>query len=190
MKTLLVNLYSGAGCGKSTLAAAIFAHLKFQGFLCEMALEYAKDKVWEKSAHLLSNQIYIFGEQHHRITRLVGQVPIVVTDSPLLHSIIYDSGQNPHFAPMVLAEHRKYHNLNIFLDRVKPYEPAGRNQTEEQAREIDGKIIDLLLRLSEDSEEYTVDTFFSFPATPESVPKIAGMAMEMWKEMNTPFRTE
>ena len=184
MKTLLLNLFAGPGVGKSTTAAAIFAHLKFQGFLCELALEYAKDLVWAKSSHLLSNQICVFGEQHHRITRLIGQVPIVVSDSPLLHSIIYDSGQNPHFAPMVLAEHRKHCNLNIFLDRTKPYEPAGRCHDESQAREIDGKIIELLYRLQ---EEYTGDTFFSFPATPESVPKIADMAMRMWKDMNTPF---
>jgi hypothetical protein len=45
-------------------------------------------------------------------------------------------------------------------------------------------IVELLLGLS---EKDTVDTFFSFPATPESVPKIANMAIEMWKEMNTPF---
>lgn len=181
MKTLLLNLFAGPGTGKSTTAAAIFSHLKFQGFLCELALEFAKDLVWEKSPHLLSNQIFVFGEQHHRITRLVGQVPIVVSDSPLLHSIIYDSGQNPHFTPMVLAEHRKHTNLNIFLERIKAYESAGRSQTEEQAREIDTKIKDLLERLDNESAS---DRFFVFPAKPESVPKIADMAVGMWKDLN------
>lgn len=187
MKTLLLNLLAGPGTGKSTIAAAIFAHLKFQGFLCELASEFAKDLVWQKTPNLLSNQIYVFGEQHHRITRLVGQVPIVVSDSPLLHSIIYDSGENPHFAPMVLAEHRKHNNLNIFLERTKAYEPAGRCHDESQAREIDGKIIELLLRLQ---DEHTVDTFFSFPASPASVPDIARLAMDMWQEMSTPFGAE
>jgi hypothetical protein len=85
---------------------------------------------------------------------------------------------------MVLAEHRKHVNLNIFLERAKAYEPTGRSQTEGQAREIDGKIVDLLQKLQ---DENTGDTFFTFSATPASVPEIAGMAMEMWKEMNTPF---
>ena len=174
MKTLILGLYGGPGTGKSTAAAAIFAHLKFQGFLCELATEVAKDFVWEKSAHLLSNQIYVFGQQHHRITRLVGQVPIVVSDSPLLHSIIYDSGENPHFAPMVLAEHHKYFNMNVFLERTKAYEPTGRSQTEEQAREIDQKIKTLLRE---------TDNFYTFPANEESVKAIADEAMIIWQNV-------
>lgn len=171
MKTLILGLYGGPGTGKSTTAAAIFSHLKFQGFLCELATEVAKDFVWERSAHLLSNQIYVFGQQHHRITRLVGQVPIVVSDSPLLHSVIYDSGENPYFKPMVLAEHHKYVNMNVFLERTKAYEPSGRSQTEEQAREIDQKIRALLKE---------VDNFYTFPATESSVREISDEAVATW----------
>ena len=35
-------------------------------------------------------------------------------------------------------------NLNVFLERVKEYDKYGRNQTEEEAREIDDNIYDLL----------------------------------------------
>lgn len=183
MRTLLVNLLAGPGTGKSTTAAAVFAELKFRGILCEMALEFAKDLVWERSRHLLANQIYVFGHQHHRITKLVGQVPIVISDSPLIHSVIYDSGENTHFAPMVLAEHRKHNNLNVFLDRVKPYDPKGRSQTEEEAKALDLRIVDLLFSLEEEHQ----DLFLRLPATPESAKEIAEVAVSMAVELNTDF---
>ena len=33
-----------------------------------------------------------------------------------------------------------YDNLNFFINRKKPYNPVGRNQTEEEAKEIDERI--------------------------------------------------
>ena len=43
--TIVVNLIGGPGSGKSTTAAGLFYNLKKLGINCEMALEYAKDKV-------------------------------------------------------------------------------------------------------------------------------------------------
>ncbi len=37
---------------------------------CEMALEFAKDKVWEESFKTMDDEIYIFGKQFHKIWRL------------------------------------------------------------------------------------------------------------------------
>ena len=67
--TLIVNLFAGPGTGKSTVCAQLFSELKWDGISCEMALEFAKDKVWEESYSVLENQTYIFGKQLHRITR-------------------------------------------------------------------------------------------------------------------------
>ena len=47
MNTLVINLFSGPGVGKSTTAAMVFAKLKMNGVDCEMALEFAKEKVWD-----------------------------------------------------------------------------------------------------------------------------------------------
>ena len=49
MKTVVINLFGGPGCGKSTIAAELFAILKKQGYEVELVTEYAKDKVWEES---------------------------------------------------------------------------------------------------------------------------------------------
>lgn len=41
----VINLFAGPGSGKSTTCAGVFNKLKLAGINCEMALEYAKDKV-------------------------------------------------------------------------------------------------------------------------------------------------
>ena len=141
METLVVNLFAGPGTGKSTTAAGIFCELKNRGICAELALEYAKDKVWEDSLRTLENQIYVFGKQHHRIWRLLGKVPVIITDSPLLLSLYYGNEESNTFHHLVLEQHRKLWCFNVFLLREKEYEQAGRLQTEAQA-----KVIDNLLR--------------------------------------------
>lgn len=142
----VINLFGGPGCGKSTLTALLFAELKMLGFNCEMALEYAKDKVWEESYHTLDNQIYVFGKQHHRMFRLKEHVNIIITDSPLVNSIIYDSTNNSMLRELVLFEFNKYQNYNFLIERPKIYDTNGRMQSEDEAKELDDKIEELLMK--------------------------------------------
>lgn len=143
-KTVVINLLGGPGSGKSSMCASIFAALKWRDIETEMCLEYAKDRVWEGSAHVLENQLYVFGKQHHRMYRLKGKVDIIVTDSPLLLSIIYDSKNDTSFRQVVLNEFNSYENINLFVRRKKKYNPNGRLQTFEQAKEKDAEIKKLL----------------------------------------------
>jgi tRNA uridine 5-carbamoylmethylation protein Kti12 len=55
MKTIVINLISGPCAGKSTAAAGIFSALKKQGIECELALEYAKDCVWDESFYKMKD---------------------------------------------------------------------------------------------------------------------------------------
>lgn len=144
-KTVVINLFAGPGSGKSTFCASIFAELKWKGVECEMALEYAKDRVWEGSNNVLENQLYVFGKQQHRMFRLNGKVDVIVTDSPLLNSIIYDVKNDEHFRTVILNEHNKYENMNFFIKRAKPYQSKGRLQTEDEAKSLD---IDIRTMLS------------------------------------------
>lgn len=166
MKTLVVNFYAGPGTGKSTVAAHVFALLKWQGMNVEMALEYAKDKVWEESFGVLSNQMYVLGKQLHRVHRLTGKVQVVLTDAPLGHSLFYGETETPEFKAMVLDLMSRQNSLNIFLERTKPYNPAGRYQTEDEAKAIDvrmkalldeNKIFYITVPASQDQMEHVAD---------------------------------
>jgi len=145
---LVVNLFAPPGSGKSTMAAHIFAKLKWANINCELVTEFAKDLTWENRQKTLENQLYVFAKQHHRLNRLKEQVDVVVTDSPLMLSIIYNDkycGNNfKHLNSLVLEQHFKFNNYNIFINRKKPYNPIGRNQTEKETIEIGMEIKDLL----------------------------------------------
>jgi hypothetical protein len=143
--TLVVNLFAGPGAGKSTTAAGIFFELKSKGINCELAAEYAKDLCWEERTRTFDDQIYIFGKQYHRIFRLLGQVAVVITDSPLLLTPVYDAEKRPTLKKLVLEEHNKMWTYNVFLKRKKAFNPKGRNHNEEQSKDIDYAVADMLL---------------------------------------------
>jgi hypothetical protein len=142
---IVVNLFGGPGCGKSTTAAGLFYKMKLKNHRVELVQEYAKDLTWEKRYGALENQAYVFAKQLQRLYRLDGQVDIAITDSPLLLSLMYTPADYPFsFRPFVIDMISRYNNVNYMLTRVKPYQQYGRNQTEEEAKIIDYKTIDCL----------------------------------------------
>jgi len=143
MKTMYVNIYGGPGVGKSTLASGIFYKLKSHGVSVEYVTEYAKDKVWADHHNVLDDQLYIFAKQHRKQLILDGKVKIVVTDSPLLFSIVY-ADISDAFKQLVIERNDSFFNLNLFLPRTVPYNPDGRIQTEDEAKQVDTKVKEVL----------------------------------------------
>jgi nicotinamide riboside kinase len=137
MDTLVINLCGGPGTGKSTLSANLFAKLKMAGVDVELAPEYVKDLIWEESFKKIENQIYIFGKQHNRLYRLKSKVNVIITDSPLLNSIVYYTGNNKHFEPLVIWEFKEMNNITLYLERSFEYVQNGRMQTLDKAKKID-----------------------------------------------------
>lgn len=134
----VINLYAGPGTGKSTCCAALFAELKYRGHNTEMVLEYAKDAAWEKRPRIFEAQDYIFGKQHFRLQRVAEQVEFAITDAPILLGAVYSKPSYLPSLPIVLKEaYDRYDNLDVFLIRKKAYQPKGRNQTEDEAKQID-----------------------------------------------------
>lgn len=154
-KTLVVNLYAGPGSGKSTTAAGVFFELKSRGINCELATEFVKDLVWEERHKAISNQVYIFAKQQHRITRLLGEVDVIVTDSPLLLTLVYGKPEDVALKNLALVEHNKLWTFNCFIKRNKEYNPKGRWQTYAEARDLDRSIADML-----DKEQVPYEVYF------------------------------
>lgn len=152
---ILVNLFGAPGAGKSTGAAYIFSQLKMRGINAELVTEFAKDKVWEGSKAVFENQAYIFGKQYFRISRCADKVDVIVTDSPLLLSILYNNDEDlgGTFDAVVRRVAKKYNSKNYYLKRVKDYNPAGRFQSEEESDEI---AIELKRLLDREGVDYQV----------------------------------
>ena len=131
---LIINLFGAPGAGKSTGAAYIFSKLKMLGVNAELVTEFAKDKVWENNTAVLSNQTYVFGKQHFRISRCANKVDVIVTDSP------------EEFNDLVAKIFKSYNSINYFIERDKPYNPKGRLQTEKERDYLAEKIKDMLAK--------------------------------------------
>lgn len=140
---LIVNLFGAPGAGKSTGASYVFSQLKMMGVNAELVTEFAKDKVWEGSEAVFKNQAYIFGKQYFRISRLQDKVDVVITDSPILLSAFYanDPVLGDEFDKLVTKVFNSYNSMNVFINRVKPYNPSGRFQNEAESDELSNKLL-------------------------------------------------
>ena len=92
--------------------------------------ETAKDLVWDEDWKRLSNQMYVFSTQLHRVDRLVGKVRCIITDSPLLLQIGYYKERNlpapKQFKKLCIAYNKRYDNMNIWLKNNKNISQVGR----------------------------------------------------------------
>lgn len=142
----VINLFAGPGAGKSTTAAGLFFLMKNKGYNVELITEFAKDLTWENRNKTLENQIYVFAKQYHRLYRLENKVEYVITDSPLLLSLIYSKTDyfNGTFANLVKEVWNEYINYSFFIERIKEYKQIGRSQDEEGAKKIDLTVLNLL----------------------------------------------
>ena len=140
-RTLVINLFGAPGSGKSTGAACIFSYLKRNGIDCELVTEYAKDKCWEENSFIFDdpdNQFYIGAKQFYRVNRVNGKVDVIVTDSPILLNCFYNKSSLMGEEYNIVAKRlfQKFNNVNFFVNRVKEYNPNGRNQTVDEANQI------------------------------------------------------
>lgn len=142
---VVINLFGGPGCGKSTTMARLFSDLKQMGYNCEMVTEFAKDLVYENRMDTMKDELYIFAKQNHRLFRVKDKVDIIITDRPLLLTCIYDSlyGYNDKdLHQLVRTTFSRYNNINIMLKPVDvDYKTEGRLQDEEESDNISDLIL-------------------------------------------------
>jgi len=136
----IINLYGGPGVGKSTVAAELFSLMKKENYNVEFVTEYVKELTYEGRYNVLDqDQLYVFAKQHRKILRLRNKVDFVISDSPLLLSIVY-SELNPYnihdhsiFEKLVFNINEQYENIDILLLRNEEYDykQEGRYQDKE-----------------------------------------------------------
>lgn len=150
-KMLVLNFVGGPGAGKSSLSTAVFSQLKFNGVNSEYASEFAKDLTWENRKETLTDQLYLFAKQNHKLHRLEGKVDVAVTDCPLILSAVYNqkylsknSDYDIALEKLILEQFNIYNNKVYFIERTKKYNPSGRNQSEDEAKEFDTLFLDYL----------------------------------------------
>ena|ERR1700722_12094005 len=165
----VINLFSGPGGGKSTVASGLFYHMKMQHKNVELVTEFAKDLVYSQTLSILKdNQEFIFAEQNRRLHILEGKVDYAITDSPLLLSHIYGVGRGrfnqESFLHFVSDTFRMYNNINFFLERPANFTEAGRAHNLQESIEIDNLILKVL------KQEYV--EFVRIPTNKHAVDRI------------------
>lgn len=172
-KTIVVNIFGGPSAGKSTQALGVTYKLKLNGVNCEYASEIAKDLMWREDYGSLKDQIKIFGKQNGKIFDLKNKVDVIITDSPAVIGLLYCDNTEvsvKELKSLALAEFNRDDiiNLNIMLkrDTNRPYDPNGREQTEEEAKQKDKDVLELLSELNINvqhfvGQEATVDYIYT-----------------------------
>lgn len=145
--TVVINLYGGAGVGKSTIAALLFAHMKMAKYHTELVREYVKLWAWSGRQVRPTDQLYLLGKQSAYESALYGKVDYVVTDSPVLLAGAYAEWQSGEDGKYVTEAARKFYEtseqlygvtyLNVLISRKKEYDPRGRYGTAEEAAKFD-----------------------------------------------------
>jgi nicotinamide riboside kinase len=142
--TKVICLYGGPGTGKSTGAASLFALMKTAHYDVELVREYVKNWAYSKKEVGVYDQLYITAKQAKAEYDLYDKVNWIITDSPIILGGFYSEHYNGlSMTPVILelmnkAKSNEIEYEHYFIQRNKPYNPNGRYQNEEQARELDG----------------------------------------------------
>lgn len=152
--TTIINLYSGPGGGKSTIAAALFGKMKSNGYSVELLSEYAKECFYENKTFTVNDQIYVLGKMFHKFYMLNNKIDYIISDSPILLSIIYFR-RTPLYNVMSYDIYQKFvlelynvfnKTVNLIINRNYDitFEKNGRYHNVDESVEIDSEILTLL----------------------------------------------
>lgn len=143
---LVVNFYGSPGAGKTVAATSLFASLKRSHIDAVLVNEFAHHKVVENNKTALNNQLYIWANQQFNIFAGYHHADVVITDSPMLLGIIYNTQASPMLREVILHEYNKYNNLNLLvtMDGSHPYSMVGRIHSFTQSVTLQNEICEML----------------------------------------------
>ncbi len=93
-----------------------------------------------------------FGNEH-----LSDKVDVIICDSPLLISIVYDKENSKALHELIMEQFNKFNNLNFYIKRSSIYQESGRRQTEEEAKELDKIVKKVLIDYSIPHTDIDID---------------------------------
>lgn len=146
-RTTVINFLGCPGSGKSTSAAEEYVRLKKEGHSAYLVTEFATDCILAGKQEVLKNQKVLFYNQLKRIQLAMNKVEYIIVDSPLLLNIVYaryNGVSDKKFEKEVLTAIKGMNNEYKYLSPRINYSNLNRVHTEEQAREIDKLIRDVL----------------------------------------------
>lgn len=132
------------------MAAMIFNVLKREGVRAELVTEFAKDITYERNWAAFEDQFFISANQERRSSRLIGQVDVIVTDSPPGLGMVYAKPEDAALMRALVMHWRgRYDNMDFHLlrDPEKAYQQFGRAQTEEESKSLDPVIVREMSRI-------------------------------------------
>ena len=120
---LVINLWGGPGAGKTTTASGLFSILRHKWNVnLELITEFATDLCFEQARENLKDQIYLLGNQYHRLWRAnaVG-VECVITDAPIglnkIYGEMYKQRYMPELSPLLDRLDNEHENIHILMHR-------------------------------------------------------------------------
>lgn len=143
-RKLSINFFGAPCSGKTTFATQLFSDLKKDHYDVEFVPEYAKTLTYENRQNVLKNQLFVFANQYYNMT--VPNTKIIINDSPLLLSLIYNKSHE-NLDSLALECYNEFDNINFYLPIKDNYISKGRNESLEEARLIDDKIIIMFIDL-------------------------------------------
>lgn len=164
--TKIINLFSGPGAGKTSIASGLTYKLKKKHITCDNPYEFPKLLAWDENHSAIKDQLFVLANQHRGIVKSYGKVDYIVLDSPILLSLtyknIYKSNEYPAtlygntFDKMVLDIYNQYNNINILLKRSD-----GKHNNSERYQNLDESIeLDTIIEnslINNNLPYYTID---------------------------------
>jgi hypothetical protein len=151
--TKVINIIGGPGSDKSLFSAAIVLHLSLHGKTVETIPDFAKSLVWQQNFEVLKNQYFIAQRQFEMLNLIDGQVHFLITECSLPQVLFYNENYAENICDIaktreqILQWYRQNDNVNVLVKRGdKKYVRSGRFQDEEQAREVDQGLREILER--------------------------------------------
>mgnify|MGYP001569422873 CR=1 FL=1 len=140
----VINIAGPPNSGKSTLASLLFSECKIKGCNCELVTEVAKDLVYEKSKYRIWNQPYVFGNQLARLIRVIEYIDFIITDSPIILSIVYTPECFSSLENLVKQCFSYFNNYSYILPLHKDFSEKGRKHTKKECILLSEKITNIV----------------------------------------------